>query len=502
MVWRAGDIVFKTEDVQEMSEFILNNVLFYFASTFGEIPLEICDEILKRKDKLSIAKYNSYFLMQGITFIARLLECPNDAENSIILQDNVRDVFSNIYSSGTYTNIFLLTDKYPEIIINNFPILLEYNGFPDALKEIIDSRLNRTCFTQFADLILNRTLEELEDHRYDAYTGFLCFEYFLEVVEEDFIEKHEDKIVQALTLFMRKNKPESFDRGIMENESNDDLENIVNGLGAGAKKSKKINQLLEDNKNYIVSLFTGISIDDLKKYGLLDYYIKIIEDIRRNEGVDFSAMSCRCGGTANVLIIGDKAIKTGFRDGRPDLPYDKRILQPIKIDRDIPTVYRAGKKIFLEIYERVDTKNITEEDAYEIFKELLQRNILWADPKARNLGRLIKPNIRHLDNASAGFKEENSYVDGDKIRIQSNYNDNEILGPGELVICDLQYIYSIAGFDIDSVIEEEFNKDSDFSFDVITNTLKEKYFVEVSDYNTVLNRYINEVKERLQNKAK
>ena len=90
----------------------------------------------------------------------------------------------------------------------------------------------------------------------------------------------------------------------------------------------------------------------------------------------------------------------------------------------------------IEITEFVDTKNITKEDVYFIYKELRGCGFVWTDCKEDNIGRLLKDNKVYFKGIDKVDKNATGYI-----------NDNiEILKKGDLVIIDNDYIYNEEDF--------------------------------------------------------
>lgn len=101
-----------------------------------------------------------------------------------------------------------------------------------------------------------------------------------------------------------------------------------------------------------------------------------------------------------------------------------------------PYIRKQKKDICMEVYETHDNNHdeITDEELLEVFKELYNDGLFWADAKQENLVRLVKDNkppdyIKQRDDTIYGFKEHTNNLD--------------VLKKGKVVVCDLDYIYSI-----------------------------------------------------------
>lgn len=94
------------------------------------------------------------------------------------------------------------------------------------------------------------------------------------------------------------------------------------------------------------------------------------------------------GTTTRVYQIGTKVVKFGVNKRVfPSIDHP-RILKPLSKE-DIPMKAENQTNIVTtEITHFVDTNNITDEDAYMVFKELREQGIIWTDPRPDNIGRL------------------------------------------------------------------------------------------------------------------
>ena len=159
---------------------------------------------------------------------------------------------------------------------------------------------------------------------------------------------------------------------------------------------------------------------------------KIIElmilDVMRNENVKFSDITYKGGGFSRILLIGDKVIKLGSRATKsfPNNPY---IVAPL-----LRKEFEFGdEKCFTEVTERVDTSTLpSEEELYQLFKNLRNLGLVWTDIKGINVGRLNKKNIIH-------WKE--SLEPSEEVLGLDTKRGTETLEEGDLVILDADFIY-------------------------------------------------------------
>ena len=135
---------------------------------------------------------------------------------------------------------------------------------------------------------------------------------------------------------------------------------------------------------------------------------------------------------SQVFQIGGKVLKVGGPRKTYEILNHIRLLQPLTrtnlLDRE------HNPKAYVEIQELVDPPGeVSDDELYEIYKELREDGIIWTDVKIPNIGRLKSNNIptlngREMDVApnSVGF-------------VNGKNKDN--LAAGDLVVIDLDFIY-------------------------------------------------------------
>jgi hypothetical protein len=154
----------------------------------------------------------------------------------------------------------------------------------------------------------------------------------------------------------------------------------------------------------------------------------ILFDVMKNEQVKLSDIEYRSGGLSRVLIIGDKVIKIGNRVTKrfPNNPY---IISPL-MRKELSS---NGESCFIEVTEKVDTDiKVTEEELYELYKNLRNLGLIWTDIKKINVGRLRKENIIHWNG--------NLQPTDETLELDDKRGDG-VLQAGDLVILDADLIY-------------------------------------------------------------
>ena len=129
--------------------------------------------------------------------------------------------------------------------------------------------------------------------------------------------------------------------------------------------------------------------EDIEKYA--DTMVQLLDELMESEDCRFSDVKMiGAGGYSNVYAIGDKILKIGEPRATYNVPNHKRIAQPF---------YRGNFEnengepfACIEISEAVRVTDDLGGKAYEIYKELRDCGIIWADPKSANLGVLKNSN--------------------------------------------------------------------------------------------------------------
>lgn len=192
-----------------------------------------------------------------------------------------------------------------------------------------------------------------------------------------------------------------------------------------------INEQIDTNpKKYLNERIKDISPD--KK--VEDIILLVIQEVCESQNINISSINIIMKGCySKVFEAGDKIIKVGYREVYTfkDNPY---ILKPI-IRKTIGTD-ENGLPIIIEVSEKVNVADVTDNELYELFKNLKDLGITWTDIKKDNVGYLLKDNIinwiKPLGESSSA-RELKEKV-GDKI-----------LKKGDLVLLDLDWIYDDEG---------------------------------------------------------
>lgn len=139
------------------------------------------------------------------------------------------------------------------------------------------------------------------------------------------------------------------------------------------------------------------------------------------------------GFTSLVMQVGDKIVKLGEWKFQYRVPYHPRIMMP-------QFRKKYSDNSVLEVYNLGNTKSakITDQELLKIYKELEATGIIWGDAKKDNVLVLLQDNklpdfVRSEDFNLFGFLEDERFPT----------KNHKALKAGELVICDLDCLYTI-----------------------------------------------------------
>lgn len=467
-------------------------------------------KILNREDAKDIIEVIfRHFLMKPSDFILSLIANKEykDIFDSLIKKNIVEIIYAAIKSKNV-CSLIQYSRTYSDLILENFDMLIEDDNFIYNMHVFLRPNNTNDVIIKHKDLILKRLIDKVKTNTFtEKEIEYLTTDFFiyLEDFSKSYIKQNEANIIEILNYVIKRVDVSKL------NEFYGEHSNFINGFISAARKNDSIDKILNDNIDLIVSIFSKDDVGYLKKEKIMDDYVLLIKDILASENVDLKDIKACNGGFSNVLIIGDKVMKVGFKSVSK-VPYDKRILQPIVSTLVNGKSYCNGMIIdahkTLEVFERVDTDNITDEDAYQVFKELLEKGKLWADAAPRNLGRLLKPNKVYVKDAYKIDKEGkigDYYVDDNDVGIIATDEEKEILPAGEFVICDKDELYDIKKFNLIEKLEDMIRQGSIIDQYRIDFTLsKECNISPATDYldNKYLKRYIEELKQKINTRKK
>ena len=270
-----------------------------------------------------------------------------------------------------------------------------YSYFNKTLIEIFETEANINYNNEFIICLFNDT----------KYLN-LCIKYL-------------DKILENVNdIFYIKNNTKN---EIIKNYILKYIANNENKVVAGIiKNAFELND--EELKEENIFLCIKLIINEL-----LQHEKKSINDI------DFIGK----GATSCVYSIGDKILKLGRYRFTLQIPNNKRFLQPL-LRRYILRNNMTDILGIIEITEKVDTKNISLDDVFEVYSSLRDDGLVWTDLNPKNVGRLIKDNKVYFDNLNPSMNAINYTTDM-----------TEILKSGELILLDNDFIYKEDEYEFD-----------------------------------------------------
>lgn len=164
---------------------------------------------------------------------------------------------------------------------------------------------------------------------------------------------------------------------------------------------------------------------------IIEIVYLIIEDVCKNEKINISDTNILGSGAfSSVLEVGDKVIKIGRNRGTRTFPNNPYINATL-LRKEFPL--SNNNSFVIEVNEKVDTKSeISEEELYQLYKNLRELNLIWLDVAYRNAGRLLKDN-------KINWREELPLTD-ERLGLQP-YIGTKALKKGGLVILDNDLIY-------------------------------------------------------------
>lgn len=327
--------------------------------------------------------------------------------NSLIAQPNFKEKFIEGLKKYPYKDAI-------EQLLNVIWISLDdKNKFDDfiddnILKELAAMNLNRMTYLD----ILNKINEDNQGKFLKLLAENKCDIHYLLI---EYKGNNRQIIYDNLTLFI-------------ENAQN--LYALMQFVKDKPDALSQVKRYIDDNEEKAMnSIFCETDrLEKIKEPAMMEIIKLIILDVMKNENVGFSDITYNGGGFSRILLIGDKVIKLGDRFTKkfPNNPY---IVSPL-LRKEFEI---NNSKCFVEVTERVDTsKRPSNEELYQLFKNIRNLGLIWTDIKAVNVGRLNKKNIIHWRDKLEPTEE---------ILGLATKRGTTILEEGDLVVLDADFIY-------------------------------------------------------------
>lgn len=399
-------------------------------------------------------------------YLKRIEETVND---SYTKEQCYKDILENADFNFTAVQKFIkhiiLSEKKEDIdiIMQNLGMLdaellselILYLKKDDKCKEFLKNEIRkglistqdstRKAFMIYRFLKFEDDGKQIAQERFEDFIYAGCdFRLINQILEE--MEIPEERVLSNKTKVLQNTKGESIvsfikwfnERGAF-NDNDVSLEDFVKALHSDIKDKTTIKMLeiiykeLMDKQN--------LSIKDIELLGRGTY--------------------------SNNYKIGQFILKIGEPRQTKQIPYHRRILQPI-IRQDIS--HFNEKNLYIEIQNEVYSKwydgmneQQIEEELYKIYKEMRAEGVVWTDIKKENVGRLIRANKTnyYTETLEGDFKEpETLKITQKELDVSDNSvgifdrREEECMQPGELVILDTDYIFKEEDIDLEEEMQE------------------------------------------------
>ncbi len=212
----------------------------------------------------------------------------------------------------------------------------------------------------------------------------------------------------------------------------------------------KLREVISTNKTLVVKELlgdfgAGISMEGVSQTSFETIWL-MIDEIARYQGLDFTdieELEGSEGSYSKVYRLGTKIIKIGNTLRTQNIPQNcKRFLQPlVRFEFDVK---RDGEgsfdRITFQMMEECDRGTVSEEDLYNVYRDIRDCGMVWTDCAPRNLGRLRKPNVVYLPSIKRKGQDKTG-VHHTNVGFAKEPKKLEILPAGEFVVLDLDYVF-------------------------------------------------------------
>lgn len=198
----------------------------------------------------------------------------------------------------------------------------------------------------------------------------------------------------------------------------------------------------------------NLTLDELLEDNYFYFLYYMVSELCNYEKVNlFDIKFLGFGSTSSIFQIGNKIFKIGSERVTFNVENNKRFLKPLY--RDYVCDDKDNFVFCVEITEAVSTKDINEQDVYNLYKELRDNGFIWIDYSKDNIGRLVRDNKIYFRNINHVSKNSTNYLT----------ENEEILKKNDLVILDNDYIYPEKDFINFSVYDsmEQYNNTDEFA---------------------------------------
>lgn len=405
------------------------------------------------------------------------------------INNNTKEICEKL-SEMYYLYDFIKLEKNNQTVLDYFANNLDNitNNMDDLeILELLEiENLNKECIEEYMNNNIGRIMSEMYNkEEYLSYARYLLDkDNLMEGLEIEFEENLLKFIKRNLgTQYLNNWIKENFDK-LMDDirikkielidilKQDRDMFNIINSNQDKILESydgknkiqlaknilKNPSEYIEKNFDKIIMKITELSRDNKQQSKLLDSIELIIKEIAEFEKVGIQDIEyIGSGASSSAIQIGNKVLKTSWYKQGYEIQYHPRLLESTLRHKSNSI---GDDEFFIELLEKVDVKDITEDDVQKVYNELRDDGILWYDAKKDNLGKLLKSNKIH-------FYKDYEITDEQRGIKQGNIS-KKVLPEGELVILDLEHLISV------KEIEEKGGNVKDF-IEFSNNTLSLEY---------------------------
>lgn len=413
-------------------------------------------------DKSYVDFYNSDYTRFKELFKKKLLKSPLRKYNAKKLLNHMDIVLkytnlSNIEWTG-YDALLSQAEFVPKLV----EALPNYQ-FPETISELLVNHIYNWLSIDHLDkcdtLFNGNMLDYLANLKLDTPYYYPFFNQMNEETQLQFLNVLLEKEVPISSVnFELKGDNKNF---IYENilyfaKSSEALYSLKNSVSDNEKALNEINEYIDDHKEqamesimYEVKHTASINNDTLK-----DVIRLVIDDVMKNEDAKFSDIMFGSGAFSAVLKIKDKVVKIGTKRQSSTFPNNPYIVKPLLRK----TLEDDNEQCFIEVTERVDTsQNVSDEDLYQLYKNMRDIGLIWTDIASRNVGRLLKDNVI---NWRSNLEPSNKVLE-----LDSSRGKDITLKKGDLVLLDADFIYDAKNFKFNNkrpivnIFEERYQKE-------------------------------------------
>lgn len=362
---------------------------------------------------------------------------------SLFKERNAKEFVKHLDIVLKYTNFKNMEWLRYENVINqnNFTDSLATNLKHFPFREHIDDIFNVLSISlknKNIDIFTDKTIEELLDLRLDSYVYNNIFQRATKKQRLKFLKLSLDKKVALDFIIFNtyEGEMEFIKDNIVEFATfSNDLFHLREFVEDDFSCLERLNNYIDNNPKQVVTSIINTTFrssnDNINKESLSELLCLIIDDIKDSEKIRYSDIKyINKGGFSSVFMIGDKVLKLGKDRQSSSFPNNPYIIKPllrknIKID---------SEDLFIEVTEKcsTNTSNKTEEDLYNLYKNIRDLGLVWTDVDFRNVGVLLKDNDIY-------WKDEIN--PSDKVLELDTFRGDAKLKKGDLVILDADFIF-------------------------------------------------------------